>query len=45
MIPAGYLAKRIARRPEWFKTTGVVDIYSLSEHVSPAFAASLFVRF
>ena len=38
MIPAGYLAKRISSRPEWLKATGVVDIYSLSEHVSPAFA-------
>jgi hypothetical protein len=38
MIPAGYLAKHISSRPEWLKTIGVVDIYSLSEHVSPAFA-------
>jgi hypothetical protein len=30
MVPAGYLAKRVAKRPEWFHAPQVEDIYSLS---------------
>jgi hypothetical protein len=30
MIPAGYMAKRVSRRPDWAKAAQVADIYSLS---------------
>ncbi len=38
MIPAGYLAKRIASRPDSIKSDRVIDVYSLSSHVSQDFA-------
>jgi hypothetical protein len=38
MIPAGYMAKRVSRRPGWFKAAHVADIYSLSGCVSANFA-------
>jgi hypothetical protein len=38
MIPAGYMAKRIATRPEWLKADGLVDVYSVSHCVSRDFA-------
>lgn len=38
MIPAGYMAKQIARRPEWLKAERVADIYSVSNCVSEDFA-------
>jgi predicted nicotinamide N-methyase len=38
MIPAGYMAKHIAIRPEWLKAERVVDIYSVSNCVSEDFA-------
>jgi len=38
MIPAGYLAKRVSRRPEWFHSVGVEDIYSVSNCISEDFA-------
>jgi hypothetical protein len=28
--PAGYMYKRVSRRPEWLKADGVVDLYSVS---------------
>jgi hypothetical protein len=37
MIAAGYMAKAVSNKPEWIKASGVVDIYSLSNCVSPAF--------
>jgi hypothetical protein len=43
MIPAGYMAKRIAQRPDWLKAPGVRDIYSVSTCVSKAFMD--FIRF
>jgi hypothetical protein len=38
MIPAGYMAKRVAVRPDWLDVGRVVDIYSVSGCVSPDFA-------
>jgi hypothetical protein len=38
MIPAGYMAKRLSKRPDWVKASQVVYIYSLSPCVSVAFA-------
>ena len=38
MIPAGYLAKRVARKPEFLKAPDVVDIFSVSNCVSADFA-------
>ena len=38
MIPAGYMAKRIINRPDWIESSAVIDVYSLSAHVSPDFA-------
>ena len=38
MIPAGYMAKHIASRPEWLKAERVADIYSISNCVSDDFA-------
>ena len=38
MIPAGYMAKRVSLRSEWLKAERVVDIYSVSNCVSPDFA-------
>jgi len=38
MIPAGYMAKKVCRRPEWLKTAGVDDILSLSGCISENFA-------
>lgn len=37
MIPMGYMAKRIAQRSDWLGLAEVVDIYSLSDHVSENF--------
>ena len=37
MIPAGYMAKRVACRPEWMKAERVVDVYSVSNCVSRDF--------
>jgi len=37
MIPAGYMAKRVALRPEWLNAPGVKDIYSLSRCTSENF--------
>jgi hypothetical protein len=38
MIPAGYMAKRVASRPDWLGAPQVVDIYSVSGCVSKNFA-------
>ncbi len=37
MIPAGYMAKRVADRDDWLKADGVVDIYSVSGCMSDYF--------
>jgi len=38
MIPAGYMSKNVAARPEWLKADGVEDVCAVSGCVSPAFA-------
>jgi hypothetical protein len=39
MIPVGYMAKRVSVRPEWLeKAERVVDVYSVSGHISDVFA-------
>ncbi len=38
MIPVGYMAKRVSIRPEWLQAERVVDVYSVSHHVSNDFA-------
>jgi hypothetical protein len=38
MIPAGYMAKRVALRPDWIGSASVVDVFSVSGHVSEDFA-------
>jgi hypothetical protein len=37
MIAVGYMAKRVAPRPDWLKAPDVQDIYSVSNHVSKNF--------
>ena len=37
MIPVGYMAKRVAPRPDWLQVPGVRDIYSVSSCISPDF--------
>jgi hypothetical protein len=34
MIPVGYMAKRVSKRPDWFQAANVIDIYSVSGCVS-----------
>jgi hypothetical protein len=38
LIPAGYMAKRVKKRPESVKAPGVEDVFSLSGCISPDFA-------
>jgi len=38
MLPAGYMAKRVSKRPDWVKPTHVVDIYSFSGCLSKDFS-------
>lgn len=38
LIPAGYMAKRVMRRPEWLRADAVVDVHSLSGCMSANFA-------
>ena len=38
MIPVGYMAKRVAPRPDWLKANSVTDIYSVSHCTSRDFA-------
>ena len=37
MISVGYLAKRVAQRPDWLKVPEVTDIYSVSNCTSDSF--------
>ncbi len=37
MIPAGYMRKKVSARPEALKAAGVLDVYSISSHVSSNF--------
>lgn len=43
MIPVGYMAKRICAKPEFLKSTCVVDVYSVSTCVNDNFAD--YIRF
>ncbi len=38
MIPMGYMAKRVSLRPASIHSEGVVDVYSVSSHISSDFA-------
>jgi hypothetical protein len=38
MIPVGYMAKRVVKKPDWLKATNVVDLYSVSSCFSEDFA-------
>jgi hypothetical protein len=38
VIPAGYLYKKVATRPEWLGAAPIRDVYSLSGCISPNFA-------
>jgi hypothetical protein len=38
MIPAGYMAKRVIKKPDWLRTTQVIDIYSISGCMCEDFA-------
>lgn len=38
MIPVGYMAKRVCKKPDWLQATQVIDIYSVSGCVSEDFA-------
>jgi len=38
MIPVGYMAKRVTKRPGWLQAANVIDIYSVSSCVSEDFA-------
>ena len=38
MVPAGYIAKRIAQRPDWLPAERVSSIYSVSDCVNDDFA-------
>lgn len=38
MIQAGYMAKRVVKRPDWLEANQVVDIYSVSNCNSKEFA-------
>jgi hypothetical protein len=38
MIPVGYMAKRIAKRPDWLEASRIIDVYSVSGCVSEDFA-------
>jgi hypothetical protein len=37
-VPSGYLYKQVAAKSDWLKAPAVVDIYSVSTCMSPAFA-------
>lgn len=37
MIPAGYMYKKVAMKPDWLKAETVLDIYSLSHCISDDF--------
>ena len=38
MIPVGYLAKHVYKRPDWLQVDHVIDIFSVSGCVSENFA-------
>jgi hypothetical protein len=38
MIPVGYMAKRVHKRPDWLQAPHVVDIFSVSGCISEDFA-------
>jgi len=38
MLPAGYMTKRVVRKPDWLKASRVEDIYSVSGCISKDFA-------
>jgi hypothetical protein len=38
MIPVGYMAKRVQRKPDWLKAPQVIDVYSVSSCISEDFA-------
>jgi hypothetical protein len=38
MIPVGYMAKRVSKRPDWLQVSNVIDIYSVSGCISEDFA-------
>jgi hypothetical protein len=38
MIPVGYMAKRVSKKPDWIGAIRVVDIHSVSGCVSKDFA-------
>jgi hypothetical protein len=38
MIPVGYMAKRVPKKPDWLKAAAVVDIYSVSSCFAEDFA-------
>jgi hypothetical protein len=38
MIPVGYMAKRVATKPDWLRVDHVKDIYSVSNCISEDFA-------
>lgn len=38
MIPVGYMAKRVYKKPHWLQAPQVVDVYSVSNCVSDDFA-------
>jgi hypothetical protein len=37
MVPAGYMAKKVVRRPDWIKSARVEDVYSVSGCISENF--------
>ena len=38
MVPVGYMAKRISKKPDWLNAVQVIDVYSVSSCVSDDFA-------
>ena len=38
MIPVGYMAKRVQKKPQWLMAPNVIDIYSVSNCISKDFA-------
>src|SRR5688572_14930131 len=38
MVPAGYMAKNVVKRPDWIQASKVDDVYSVSGCVSESFA-------
>src|SRR5882757_3953962 len=38
MIPVGYMAKRVSKKPDWLQAPHIIDIYSISNCQSEDFA-------